>query len=123
VRLAGAVESQGGVRDLERWLESRGRREWIFFNMDHQRVRMALLPRAAADFLRRFEPRVLEFLRRGGVGGIRHNPREEAVRVKCIHLQVASWLALRRHPGRQWLEDRGLGQDCGGRLRGICDGR
>ncbi|MDR2136876.1 MAG: DUF501 domain-containing protein [Synergistaceae bacterium] len=128
-RLAGTVESQGGVGELERWIERCAPREWIFFNMDHQRVRMALLPRTTTDFLRRFRPRAFDFLRRGGVGGIRcarHtrcDPREDSVRVKCIHLQTASWLATHRHPGSRWLEDRGLSRDCGGHMKMLCDGK
>ncbi|MDR1379612.1 MAG: DUF501 domain-containing protein [Synergistaceae bacterium] len=123
VRMAGTAESKGGVRELERWIERYAYREWIAFNMDHQRTRIALLPRSMSGFLRRFEPSTLDLLYRGGVGGIQYRSRGEPARVKCIHLQVASWLALRRHPGRPWLEDQGLGQDCDGRLVEICKGR
>jgi hypothetical protein len=42
-------------------------------------------------------------LRKGRVGGTRDTSR---IRVKCLHLQAASWLALGHHPGEQWLENR-----------------
>jgi hypothetical protein len=51
------------------------------------------------------------------VGGIRYDTKTRRVRVKCIHLQVASWLALRRHPGAPWLKER-VGQDCCGTENG-----
>jgi hypothetical protein len=56
------------------------------------------------------------------VGGIRYDTNTRRVRVKCIHLQAASWLALRRHPGSPWLEGQNAGQDCGGRLKDFCRG-
>ena len=110
-RIIGAVESGGGVKELERWLESR-RDEWLSFEMDHRLARMALLPPGVLNFLRRFRPNVFDRLRRDGVGGARYDGYTP--RVKCIHLQTASWLALRRHPGGEWLKARGLDLDCGG---------
>ena len=119
VRFIGEIESGGGVGDLERWIEGHTAHEWIPFNLDHQKVRLALLPPVALRFLRQFKIQVFERLRSGGVGGIRYGSE---VRVKCVHLQTASWLALRRHPGRKWLEAKGAGGDCGGSMRKICAG-
>jgi len=128
-RLIGNVESHGGVSDLERWLEAdkkqKKHKKNERFDVDHRLVRMALLPPSRLNFLRRFKPQIFDRLRRGGVGGIRHEPDGggagiSPVRVKCIHLQVASWLALRRHPGEEWLKERGLGQDCSGEMKSFC---
>jgi hypothetical protein len=117
VRLAGEAESKGGVGELEHWIECRAAREWIFFNMLHQRLRLLLLPDAAKVFLRRFKPRLFECIRSAGVGGSRYRAGKDNknVRIKCLHLQLASWLALGRHPGAEWLADRfgEAGEKCG----------
>ena len=124
-RFIGAVESEGGVGELERWLEGRcgeGRRdEWLLFDADHRLARMALLSPDSLDYLQRFKPEVLDRLSSGGVGGIRYDG-SSPIRVKCIHLQAASWLAFRRHPGEEWLAARGVGQDCGGAMKRSCIG-
>lgn len=125
VRRIGQVESTGGVGALEAWMEShtpRGRvsSNWVSFNMEHQRLRLALLTPVERFFLRRFLPRVFERLRGAGVGGIRYRGTE--IRVKCLHLQVASWMALRYHPGEAWLEENGLNMDCGGDMCDLCGG-
>jgi hypothetical protein len=96
VRSLGEAESNGGVRELERWIELHAPKEWISFNIFHQRLRLALLPEAKLRFLQRFRPWILERLR-GGVGGIRF-AGEKQIHVKCLHLQAASWLAQGRGP-------------------------
>lgn len=120
VHRIGRIESEGGVGELEAWMERRVPREWVPFNMEHQRLRLALLNPAERFFLRRFRPQLFERLRSVGVGGIRYQGME--IRVKCLHLQTASWLALRRHPGEKWLREKGLNDDCGGELCGLCGG-
>ena len=105
----GAVEAEGGVGKLGRWLETYAPREWVSFNAEHQRLRLALLPEAEKDLLRRCQSRTFEGLH-GGVGGIRY--AKNGVRVKCVHLQAASWLALGHHPGQAWLEAHSAGQTC-----------
>lgn len=118
VRRVGRIESEGGVGELEAWMEQRVPREWVPFNMEHQRLRLMLLNPAERFFLFRFRPQIFERLRSGGVGGIRYLGME--IRVKCLHLQTASWLALRRHPGEEWLAGRGLSGDCDGNWCGFC---
>ncbi|MDR1978619.1 MAG: DUF501 domain-containing protein [Synergistaceae bacterium] len=120
VRFVGGIESERGVEGLEHWIERHAPDEWIPFNVDHQRIRLALLPGATSNFLRRYMPRVFERIRGGGVGGIRYDTKTRRVRVKCIHLQVASWLALRRHPGGGWLDAQKAGQDCRGGMKDFC---
>ena len=117
LRLAGSVESQGGVGDLGQWIEKHAFREWLLFDLDHRLARIALLSPNRLNFLRRFKPRIFDRLRRDGVGGIRYDSH---ARVKCIHLQAASWLVFRRHPGEEWLKARGIGQDCGGAMKKFC---
>jgi hypothetical protein len=118
-RSAGEAESDGGVRELERWIGLHAPGEWIPFNILHQRLRLSLLPEAALRFLRRFRPQLFERLR-GGVGGIRFQRTRREIHVKCLHLQTASWLALHRHPGAPWLAAHGAGQDCGGAMTARC---
>ena len=117
VRRIGELEAEGGVAALENWIELRSHELWIPFNMEHQRIRLELLGRASLLFLRRFHPRFFGRLRSGGVGGSRYG---RTVRVKCIHLQTASWLALRVHPGAEWLKERGAGEDCSGKMKTFC---
>jgi hypothetical protein len=118
-RFIGTVEAGGGVGEFERWLESRVRDEWLIFDMDHRLARMALLPPRTRDFLRRSKPNIFDRLRRDGIGGARYDG-SSPIRAKCLHLQAASWLAFRRHPGEEWLTARGVGQDCGGAMRELC---
>ena len=99
-RLCGVLEGGGAVRELEAFLAPNGR-AWIAYHEGAILLRLALLgPRG--DFLRRFRPRLWEGLR-GGPGGTRLQSRP---RVKCLHLQVASWLGRGRHPGEVWLRPR-----------------
>jgi hypothetical protein len=122
VRLLGETESDGGVRELERWIELHCPREWVLFNIFHQRLRLALLSEPALRFLQRFRPRFLKRLH-GGVGGIRlgaEKSNHKQIHVKCLHLQTVSWLALRRHPGASWLAARNAGSDCGGEMISAC---
>ena len=110
-RRAGAAESGGGVRELETWLSDKKQKEWQAYNRFHQILRLSLLPSALAVCLRSFKPALFDGLRLGGVGGIRCDGH---VRVKCLHLQTASWLGLGHHPGAEWLIENGLCGDCGG---------
>ena len=119
VRKAGMVESEGGVWRFEEWLASRAPGGWRPYNREHQLLRLSLMSPSARKLLRRFRPGVWERLRLVGVGGIRYG---DEIRVKCIHLQTASWLALGRHPGGSWLAKEGLDGDCGGTMVPLCCG-
>ena len=122
VRSVSEIESGGGVRGLERWIERYAPREWIPFNIFHYRLRLSLLSGPALRFLRRFHPRLLKRLH-GGVGGLRFGVElggEKQIHAKCLHLQTASWLALHRHPGAPWLAAHGAGLDCGVEMITAC---
>ncbi|MCR5347254.1 MAG: DUF501 domain-containing protein [Fretibacterium sp.] len=112
IRRVGTVESEGGVRRLEEWLASHAAGAWRAYNRLHQRLRLSLISPVRKAFLSRFHPHLFASLRCGGVGGIR--PRSGEVRVKCLHLQTASWLVLGHHPGAEWLRAQGLNGDCDG---------
>lgn len=97
-----ALEARGGVRDLEDFLQTR-RDEWREYGVWHSRIRLSLMPHAARKFLASRRKAMWESLRMGRVGGTRDDSK---TRVKCLHLQTASWLALGYHPGGKWLECR-----------------
>lgn len=117
VRRLGRLEAEGGVRSFEEWLEAGDRGEWRAYHRLHQVLRLSLISPLHKVLLRRFEPRLLERLRRGGIGGIDYGTE---IRVKCLHLQTASWLALGFHPGGEWLLGAGLAGDCGGTMASLC---
>lgn len=111
-RRVGAVESAGGVSALEVWLTECTPEAWRRYSRLHALLRLGLLGGRRLKALRASRPPMLEALARGGVGGVRG---VSGVRVKCLHLQVASWLALGHHPGAEWLQEQGLGTSCDGR--------
>lgn len=113
------MESKGGVGKLEAWIEENAPAQWIPFNLLHQRVRLALLSGSQSCFLRRYQPETFKRLRSGGIGGIRYG---KEVNLKCLHLQTASWLGLKWHPGEKWLKEQNVAAECGGSLVGYCGG-
>jgi len=113
VRVAGMLESRNGVASMESNIikseSDAGGGEWARYNLRHAALRLALLPRARKVFLSRYERRRFDAIRRGGVGGIADFSR----RVKCIHLQLASYLGMGYHPASAWIT-RHVGEwECG----------
>nr|WP_321500039.1 DUF501 domain-containing protein [uncultured Dethiosulfovibrio sp.] len=104
IKVAGALESQGGVSELEEYL-SPHRSDWIKYQMLHGLVRIADIPKSQRSFLRNHRRSVWDVLRRGGIGGIDYSSFDD-LSVKCLHLQIASWLALGHHPGSHWLVEK-----------------
>ncbi len=115
VKLAGKIESMGGVHELEEYITSRGLvHEWREYNIQHQVIRLKLGTRENA-FIRRFRAKIFRDVMRGGVGGIRVG---DGVNVKCLHLQAASLIGTGHHPASEWLKSKGLCGDCEGDLCG-----
>lgn len=99
-RLCGTLESSGVVQSLG--IAAAGDRgSWVDYNLLAARIRIMSLPPARRRFLRRHRPAMWSSLARGGVGGIRLSCVSG---VKCMHLQVAYWLALGGHPAGSLLE-------------------
>lgn len=96
------LEAGGGVARLEAFLEKR-QGEWREYGVWHSLVRLAFVSPAERRFLLTRRKSMWEDMRRGRIGGTRDSGE---VRVKCLHLQTASWLALGRHPGEKWLQGR-----------------
>ncbi len=103
VKTVGALESEGGVSELERAL-SPMKNLWIEYHMRHGLNRLLLLPPSLRRFLRSYRRPIWDALRHGGIGGIDYRVMETPT-VKCLHLQVASWLSLGYHPGCDWLRE------------------
>ena len=116
IKLAGTIESQNGVNELENFLTLHElHHQWRKYNFEHQKIRMKLMNKNLAKFMRKYHERIFKNLIRGGVGGIRYDT--EKINVKCLHLQTASFIALGRHPAGEWLKSKGLCGDCG---RALC---
>ena len=110
VRVAGKIESAGGVHELEEYITSRGLvHEWREYNIAHQAIRLRLGGTNENAFMRKYRARIFRDVMRGGVGGIRVG---EGVNVKCLHLQTASLIGTGYHPAKEWLRSKGLCVDC-----------
>ena len=115
VKLAGKIESLGGVHELEEYIASHGLiHEWRKYNIIHQSLRVILGGRYENDFARRYRAKIFRDIMRGGVGGILVG---DGVNVKCLHLQTASYLGLNFHPASEWLKAHGLFGEC---ENGLC---
>lgn len=90
-RRLGETESSGGVGELERLIQEEALDDWIEYNKLHARIRIRLAGDCESAGIRDMGV---------GIGGIRYG-RE--VHVKCLHLQMASFLALGHHPGEKFL--------------------
>jgi hypothetical protein len=107
------LETENGVRSMENLLESRAG-EWRRFNMFLARLRISLMRTERKNFVRRYARRKFDAQRRGGVGGIALSGR---ITVKCIHLQVASYLGTGFHPASDWMSERITRWEC---AEGLC---
>ena len=113
------LETAGGVRELESAL-SPLETEWAQYHRVYAALRSLLIqPAARAYFLKR-RAAALRALRSTGVGGTMQPEKSGEIGVKCLHLQVAAWLALGTHPAGDWLEERIGGDACGESERRRC---
>ncbi|MBQ9419609.1 MAG: DUF501 domain-containing protein, partial [Synergistaceae bacterium] len=111
VKLAGTVESQGGVKALEDYMTVGGLlSEWRKYNFLHQLVRLKLIDRHTSSFMRKYHGKIFKSLMRGGIGGMNYNTPN--INIKCLHLQTASFIGLGFHPASEWLKSKGLFGDC-----------
>jgi len=100
VYLCGRLESEGAVEVLEREARS-DPSPWISYHLRAARLRILSIPPVQRRFLSRFRKGEWGSLARGGVGGIRY---QRGGGVKCLHLQVAAWLAAGFHPAGELLD-------------------
>ncbi|MFP4481736.1 MAG: DUF501 domain-containing protein [Thermovirgaceae bacterium] len=102
VKECDVLEAVGGVGHLETFL-ARKRGEWREYGLWHSLIRLAFLSPVERRFLASRRKSMWEDIRKGRVGGTRDTGQ---IRVKCLHLQTASWLSLGCHPGETWLGSR-----------------
>lgn len=94
----GQLESMGGVGALEDFLR-RYETEYRLYNVRYALTRIAALSDCEKFFLRRYSPKIWTIMLKTGIGGIRLS---EKATVKCLHLQMATMLALPEHPAEPW---------------------
>jgi hypothetical protein len=103
------MESREGVSGMEEYLLGR-EDEWRRYHLLHARLRLALMRGSRKSFLRFYKRREFGSLRGGGVGGI---AVRRVVSVKCVHLQIASYLGIGSHPASEWLLENIRQWECG----------
>jgi hypothetical protein len=94
---------------MEEYLGGR-EEEWRRYHLFHARLRLGAMPCARKSFLRLYKRREFGSLRGSGVGGIAVGKR---VSVKCVHLQIASYLGAGGHPASEWLLGNIRQWECG----------
>ena len=110
IHRAGMIESHGGVHELEDYMkERRLLHEWRRYNILHQTLRISLLNEHQKNYLRKYHRCLYHSLVSTGIGGMKYT---DGINVKCLHLQTASYLALKYHPGEEWLMNKGLTSEC-----------
>jgi hypothetical protein len=101
LRVAARIEGRNGVSGMEDFL-SRREADWRRYNLLHAVLRMSMIPLERRKFMRLHRRRIYESLRLRGVGGVSCSPGP--IFVKCVHLQVASYLGMGCHPASEWIE-------------------
>ena len=100
-RLCASLESLSGVASLENFLDHQSDSSyWIAWHLQHVVLRFACLGEEQMAFIRRYRKGWWQSLARRGIGGGR---LQIPPKVKCLHLQMASYLALGWHPGEKWI--------------------
>lgn len=118
-RRCGQLESEGAVGELEAALAGPGaEKAWESYNERAARFRLALLSEKERKVLHTEGAAFMKNLESVGVGGIRTGSKPS---VKCLHLQVATWLGFGFHPAGQWLSAKLECLDCAGEMRARCE--
>ena len=118
-RLAGMIESRGGVSEHQDYIRSQGLiHDWTLYNVMHQSIRSSLLDKNLRGFMMSNYPALFRGLMHGGVGGTKYKAGE--VNAKCLHLQTASFMALGFHPAGKWLKSKSLWGSCDNNACGQC---
>ncbi len=111
VYLAGRVESEGGVKELEKYIEEKGlSKKYYEYNRLHAELRLKRLGAVRNKFYSKYAPKKYRKLMSTGIGGIKYN--KETVRVKCLHLQLSSLIGTGKHPAKEWFKSKGLICEC-----------
>lgn len=100
-RKCGELESEQRISSLEEILSARSE-SVIAWHKEYIALRKSMLDPDKAQKLAAGSQGLLRFISETGVGGI--NFRDNPHAAKCLHLQAATWLGMRRHPASDWLE-------------------
>jgi hypothetical protein len=101
MRKAAEIEGRQGVKEMEDFLWDRAP-EWARYNAAHAKIRISMMKAQQKKFLRARRQRIYDALRLRGVGGI--STGAGGILVKCLHLQLASYIGMGHHPAQEWLD-------------------
>ena len=103
VKIAGRIESSGGVKKLGSYIMENSKKDWEIYNRLHARIRICLASINELEYLKKNNLKLYNKFCdiTIGVGGISIYNK---VQVKCIHLQIASYISLGFHPGQEWFK-------------------
>ena len=120
VKVAGQLESLGGVKKLESYIEENFKADWETYNTLHTKIRITLAEAGELDILKSNNLTLYEKVcdNNIGMGGIKINKANKKVQVKCLHLQIASFLALGFHPGQDWFKEK-ISRICRNKCEGV----
>lgn len=106
---AASLESDCGIGSAAEALKG-FQADWNEYHKMHARLRLSLLSPGRKKFMRIYRRSRYRSLQRGGVGGICYEWNDFSV--KCLHLQMASFLAVGHHPAEKWLLNRVSSWEC-----------
>lgn len=98
----GELESEHKIGELENIFNTQTDRI-IKWHKEYAKLRLSLIPQREKTELQNKYPKLLDKLISVGVGGI--NWTDARFAVKCLHLQVGTWLGWGQHPTEKWLKD------------------
>lgn len=99
-RRCGELESQQKILELESIFRAE-ERAISALNNYYAELRKSLIGEAELQRLKENRPAIWESLTASGIGGI--DVKKYPFAAKCLHLQVATWLGIGRHPAGKWL--------------------
>jgi len=105
VKIAGQLESVGGVKELGEYIKENYKADWETYNKLHTKIRIDLANKSELDILKQKNSSLYNNFCDDniGMGGIKFN---KEIQVKCLHLQIASFLSLGFHPGQDWFKEK-----------------
>lgn len=96
----GKLESNQKVKELEAMFRLNPLKVEKWHKL-YKSLRKKLIDKKTEESLKTVSSSMINQILTKGVGGIDSN--EAPFGVKCLHLQVATWLGMRNHPAKQWL--------------------
>lgn len=117
-RKCGVLESEHKIGELESLFEDLADEISAY----HDKYRKLRLEIADGDELKKLKlqrPAIWESVAYSGIGGIDTERNQFAV--KCLHLQIATWLGMGYHPAENWLSSNIGDLNCKGSLCSGCE--